>query len=182
MIPNNEELEKFYELHGKYYHHFVAIGLKYGWSIEDLKDIISQMFLDLIEKNIQIATIAHPKAFLTTVFRRKLIDNARKNNKESGLRQQISYLSATEEYENYRFEEDSELQKKIQTAYAKLPPRCRKVIFLTFYRGLSTEEIRRQLGLSSRTVYNNLFEALKLLRTSISKRDVVPAFLLLYYF
>lgn len=173
MVPNKEELERFYELYEKYFRHFITIGLKYGWAIEDLKDIISQTFLDLIEKNIQITTITNPRAFLTTVFKRKLIDNARKNARELTERQRLSLQMQNEIYKEHRFEEDTETNQKIRNAFKKLPPRCQKVIFLKFYRGLSTKQISQQTGISVRSVYNNLFEAIKLLKTSITQKDIV---------
>jgi RNA polymerase sigma-70 factor (ECF subfamily) len=43
------------------------------------------------------------------------------------------------------------------------------VIDLKFYKGLSTEQIAAQTGLSKRTVYNNMFEGVKLLRAELNK-------------
>lgn len=176
MIPNRKELERFYELHDKYYHHFITIGLRYGWAIEDLKDIISQTFLDLIEKNIQITNVINPQAYLTTVFKRKLIDNARKNSRELTELQKLSLQTENEIYREQKLEEDPEATQKIRKAFLKLPPRCQKVIFLKFYKGLSSKEIAQQTGISTRSVYNNLFEALKLLKENITQKDIAASF------
>ena len=60
------------------------------------------------------------------------------------------------------------LIKAIRKAYDNLPGRCRKVIYLKFYAGLTTEQIAVQTGLTKRSVYNNLFEGVKLLRADLS--------------
>jgi hypothetical protein len=49
-----------------------------GCNKKDLGDIISQFILDLLEKNIAHHTIRNPQAYLSTAFRRKLIDHYRK--------------------------------------------------------------------------------------------------------
>jgi len=64
-------------------------------------------------------------------------------------------------------QQKAELIQKIKAVYEKLPPRCKKVIFYKFYEGLTTEQIAQKTGLSQRSVYNNLFEGLKLLRADL---------------
>jgi RNA polymerase sigma-70 factor (ECF subfamily) len=42
------------------------------------------------------------------------------------------------------------------------------VIDLKYYQNLTTEEIALQTGLTKRSVYNNLFEGIKLLREELN--------------
>jgi RNA polymerase sigma-70 factor (ECF subfamily) len=62
-----------------------------------------------------------------------------------------------------KMETNTALIDAVREAYKKLPARCRKVIDLKYYQGLTTEEIALQTGLTKRSVYNNLFEGIKLL-------------------
>ena len=172
VSPSASELQMLYSLHGKYFGLLMNIGLKYGWTREDIKDIINQMFLDFIDQKVQINAIINPKAYLTVTFRRKLVDIARKNNKAKQLH---DFLISEEEYETgideiieqeqYR----AEMSKKIKIIFEKLPPRCKKVISLKFYDGLTTEQIAEKTGISRRSVYNNLFEGLKLLKAALAE-------------
>src|SRR5437762_2409673 len=57
------------------------IGLRFGYSRDELKDLISQFFLDMLEKNIDFTSVTNPQAYLVTAFKRKLIDYYR-NNKQ----------------------------------------------------------------------------------------------------
>lgn len=170
--PSASELQMLYSLHGKYFGLLMNIGLRYSWTREDLKDIINQMFLDLIDQKVQINAIINPKAYLTTTFRRRLVDAARRNSK---MKQLHDFLINQEEYEtgvdeiieHEQFR--AEMSKKIKIIFQKLPPRCKKVISLKFYDGLTTEQIAEKTGISRRSVYNNLFEALKLLKAGLAE-------------
>ena len=95
VSPSASELQMLYSLHGKYFGLLMNIGLKYGWTREDIKDIINQMFLDFIDQKVQINAIINPKAYLTVTFRRKLVDIARKNNKAKQLH---DFLISEEEF------------------------------------------------------------------------------------
>lgn len=191
MTPIEDDLQIFYDLHRTYYDHLIHIGVRFGWNREDLKDIINQMFLDLIDQGIQAQTIINPKAYLTTTFRRKLIDIIRRNNK---TREVHDFLMREEDYESgvediiVEQQQKAEMVKKIKAVYEKLPARCKKVIFHKFYEGLTTIQIAEKTGLSQRSVYNNLFEGLKLLRADLVQvkhagtASVFPLLLLLIEF
>ena len=149
------------------------MGLRLGYKKEELSDIISQFFLDLLEKNIDPHTIDNPKAYLSTAFRRKLIDHYRSSSKKSFVDVSIipeDYTEPSVQQVLEQVQTNTELISQIRKAYKKLPDRCQKVIYLKFYQGLTTEQIAEQTGLCKRTVYNNLFEGIKLLRVDLNQQ------------
>ncbi len=152
--------------------HFMNMGLKLGYNEDEINDFINQFYLDLLEKNVNSSAIINPRAYLSVAFKRKLIDHYRKDGKNRFINaeeiiDEMEIPSVQETLE--QVQENAELIDKIRDAYRKLPARCQKVIHLRFYKGLSTEEIAAQTGLSKRTVYNNMFEGVKLLRTELNK-------------
>ena len=56
----------------------------------------------------------------------------------------------------------------LQSYLNELPARQKELIFMKFYEGLSYDEIVQQTGLSHRTVYNKIHEALKKLKLDIA--------------
>ncbi len=153
--------------------HFLAMGLRLGYRQEEVSDVISQFFLDLLEKNIDPHTIDNPQAYLSTAFRRKLIDHYRSSSKKSFVDASIipeHYAEPSVQQVLEQVQTNTELISRIRKAYKKLPDRCQKVIYLKFYQGLTTEQIAEQTGLSKRTVYNNLFEGVKLLRVDLNQQ------------
>lgn len=152
--------------------HFMNMGLKLGYKEDEINDFINQFYLDLLEKNVNFNSIINPRAYLSIAFKRKLIDHYRKNRKSRFINaediiNEIEIPSVQETLE--QVQANTELIEKIRQAYQKLPARCQKVIDLKFYQGLSTEQIAAQTGLSKRTVYNNMFEGVKLLRAELNK-------------
>lgn len=158
---------QFHNWYESFHGNLMDMGLNYGYQQDEIKDMINQFFLDLLEKEIDPVSIQNPKAYLSTAFRRKLIDHYRTHGKK-----QLVFIKADDEHYSgasiqdtiEKIEYNSALIHAIHKAFKKLPARCRKVIDLKYYQGLSTEQIVAQTGLTKRSVYNNLFEGIKLLR------------------
>ncbi|MGN6532511.1 MAG: RNA polymerase sigma factor [Ginsengibacter sp.] len=167
-LNTTDQFQQWYET---YQCSFMSIGIGLGYQRDEVKDMINQFYLDLIEKKTDPASIQNPKAYLSTAFRRKLIDHYRKsckipltisvNNEDHAEPSKQQILE--------QLESNTELINNLRSAYRKLPARCRKVIDLKFYQGLTTEEIVLQTGLNKRSVYNNLFEGVKLLRAELNQ-------------
>ena len=66
----------------------------------------------------------------------------------------------------------------IERAISALPDRCQEVFRLSYIDGLSHKEIAQKLGISTSTVDNQVFKALRILRDKLSS-NVFAALLLL---
>jgi len=44
------------------------IGLHLGYNREELKDLVNQFFLDMLEKKIDFSSVTNPQAYLVTAF------------------------------------------------------------------------------------------------------------------
>lgn len=151
---------------------FLNIGAEFGFQQEEIKDFINQFFLGLLEKNIDTTLIQNPHAYLSTAFRRKLIDHHRKYGNKRLVPlfpNQPGFVTESIQDTLEHLEANSALITAIRKAFEKLPTRCRKVIYLKYYEGLSTEDIARKAGLTKRSVYNNLFEGIKILREELNQ-------------
>jgi|GEM_PF-915754 len=153
-----------------YHSHLTNMCTRLGYGAEETKDAIHQFFLDLLEKKLEPASIENPQAYLSVAFRRKLIDLHRSSSKQ--IVNKISdvsdtYTSPSIQDTIEQIQANTELVAKIRKAYHNLPERCRKVIYLKFFEGLTTEQIAERTGLRKRSVYNNLFEGVKLLRAEL---------------
>jgi RNA polymerase sigma factor (sigma-70 family) len=169
-VTSSQQIESWYE---SFRPLFINMGLKLGYKKDELSDIISQLFLDLLEKNIDTHTIDNPRAYLSTAFRRKLVDYHRSVIKNRFVDEEKILAEYSEPSVQDRLQQvqaNTELIDQIRTAYRKLPNRCQKVIYLKFYKGLTTDQIAQQTGLSKRTVYNNLFEGVKMLRHELNQQ------------
>ena len=75
------------------------------------------------------------------------------------------------EAELIRKDQQSHLFRVLMNHISDLPNRQRELIVLKFYEGLTYEEIVQRTGLSHRTVYNKIHEALKKLKLDIATRQ-----------
>ena len=160
----SQQFDNWYET---FQYIFINMGLKLGYRQDEINDIINQFFLDLLEKQINLLSIQNPQAYLSTAFKRKLIDHYRKYGKGRLVvlkADDQGHAGASIQDTIEQIEANTALVNAIRMAYEKLPARCRKVIDLKYYQGLTTDEIVLQTGLTKRSVYNNLFEGIKLLR------------------
>ncbi|HRP32715.1 MAG TPA: sigma-70 family RNA polymerase sigma factor [Agriterribacter sp.] len=164
--------ERFLALYQKYYHTLLFIGLKEIKDAQLVKDAIQQLFLYLWEKRGNIRTATNVKSYLITSFLRKLSDDWKKTSRTSNL-QVVGAAYTTEEpitpeESLIQKEEHRRCVERLRIHINDLPSRQRELIFMKFYEGLSYDEIVQQTGLSHRTVYNKIHEALKKLRVDVS--------------
>ncbi len=145
-----------------------AIACYFGYTTEEAEDIVQQFFLDLLQKNIA-DHIQNPEAYVVTAFKRKLIDLHRDAQRKGALYEIESfYIPSTQEIIE-RLETDEHLVNHIAEAYKKLPARYRKVIYMKYYKGYSTEKIVSLTGFTHQTVYNNLSKGIQHLRQNLQK-------------
>ena len=163
-------LQAIYE---RNYDGLMKIGRLYRIPEVEIEDIINQTFLDFAEKKIDFSTIFNPDGYVATSYKRKLIDFYR--------RKKYSKINSLVDCSNLEFEdglslslEEKETQaeniEKLYELFKKIPPRCQKVIFLKYYRHLSNEKIASETGLSVQTIYNNLSEGIKKLRSGFKNK------------
>lgn len=145
----------------------LAMACQKGYSYEESKDVVQQFFLDLIQK--ETGDVRNPEAFLLTAFRNRLIDLHRLHHQVPAMDEKAVIVpSALEIIED--LESNRELVDKIANAYKKLPARYRRVIYLKYYRGLTTEQIVDITGLTYQTVYNNLSKGIRQLRLNLENK------------
>lgn len=70
-----------------------------------------------------------------------------------------------EEYLIHKHDQ-ANISATLKSLISTLPERQKELIVLRFYEGLSYEEIVTRTGLTQRTVYNKIYEALKKLKLS----------------
>ena len=149
-----------------------AIACHFGYTVEEAEDIVQQFFLDLLQKDLT-TEVRDPEAYIVTAFKRRLIDLHRSQQRKGDYRdiELFNIPSAQEIIE--KLETDEELINHIADAYKKLPARLRRVIYMKYYQGYSTEKIVSATGFTHQTVYNNLSKGIQQLRQNLHKEKVL---------
>ncbi|MVT07858.1 RNA polymerase sigma factor [Chitinophaga tropicalis] len=157
--------------YAQFHVHLIHVATRWGYGEEESRDLVQQFFLELLQKNVTPTVVQHPRTYLTRAFTHKLIDHYRRTKAvlhKASLMETSSYEPSV--LENLvRIQSNEELLASVRAAYNRLPARCQKVIHLKYYEGLTTEQISARTGLNTRTVYNNLYEGIRLLREEMKR-------------
>jgi RNA polymerase sigma-70 factor (family 1) len=87
--------------------------------------------------------------------------------------------SASNFNDGYEKIRSAELESMVEGALTKLPKRCREIFYLSRKENLSNDQIAQNLGISKRTVENQITSALRYLR--VYSKDLYLILILMGY-
>jgi RNA polymerase sigma-70 factor (family 1) len=145
------------------------------------EEIVQDVFLKLWTNRQDVAQKDSPSSWLFTVAAHSSLSFLRRVSIERHyidrikLQMQQTWEQNPTEDQLFLAEDEALLRKAIDT----LPPQQQLVYTLSRQAGLSHKEIAEKLGISPNTVKNHLVAALKTLRESIRKANII--FLVLFF-
>lgn len=157
-----------------YYKPLVRYGTTFLKDSDEAEDIVQQVFVSLWEKRSELAIHTSIRAVLY-----KSVQNACLN-KIKHLKIRNSYaeeFKATTAHENSSDPAQvNELNERIQQAMESMPEQCGRIFKMSRFEQLRYQEIADQLGLSVKTVENQMGKALKIVREEL--KDYLPLLIL----
>ncbi len=159
----DEVFEHLFKTHFKGMHAYACTLLRDSSLAEEIVQIV---FVKLYEKAAHIRIETSLEAYLyRSVYYESL--NHRKHEKVRSRYQAF----AMHHFDNTSpFTENSthkELQAGLQKALTELPEQCRTIFQLSRFEGLKYVEIAQRLGISAKTVENQMGKALRVLRLKL---------------
>jgi RNA polymerase sigma-70 factor (ECF subfamily) len=169
----------FEQVFRKYYAGLCAYGRSILHDADEAEEIVQNVFVSIWEKREEIEITQSLKSYLYRAVHNHCLNRikhqkVRDEHQQYALHyQEVSYESVSQTvYKN-------ELEKQLAKAIEKLPEQCRIIFKLSRFDELRYQEIADQLGLSVKTVENQIGKALKILRTELA--DYLPILGLLYW-
>ena len=130
------------------------------------EDIAQDVFFELWRKRNILNINASFGAYLRRAARNKSLNYIRDRKINPEGEDQLPHRSEAQTDANRKLEVQ-DLQNSIDQAINDLPERCRQIFSLSRYEDLSYQEIADQLGISIKTVENQISKALRLLREAL---------------
>lgn len=164
-------LEDNIELIFKKYYKFVCASIYRLIPDSNLaEDLAQDVFADLWRKRSTIKIKTSLKAYLRKTAVNRALNHIRKkhvltNADDTDVLLNIPAMKQSESLEYV------ELQQYINKAIDKLPNRCRIVFMLSRFEEYSYKEISEELGISRKTVENQISRALKSLRKALKSYE-----------
>lgn len=158
----------FNDLFAAYYTKMVTFAQQYVKQLELAEEISSELFVKLWLKRNQLSKVLNPEVYLYVAIKNACLNSIRTAKKRSILSYEADNVTLELIGSSNSKLEDKELEKLLDEAVNSLPQQ-RKIIFkLIKEDGLKTNEVAVILGLSKRTVENQLYKAVKSLAETIS--------------
>ncbi len=131
------------------------------------KDIVQEIFVWLWDRRANLE-IKNLKSYLKAAVRFKIANYIRSGQiRESFFVELAAFNSSVNFSSAEELIEVNELRTIIQQAIAELPAKCREIYLLKREEKLSNQEIAERLGISIKTVENQMTIALKRIRTAV---------------
>lgn len=169
------EKQGLYECFNIFYDDLYRFGLSLYKNPELVKEGIHNLFIELWHIKHKLGAVQNIQQYILTIFKRTLYKTCRQFSEETQtgcLTTDPSTESTLSEpsYEAILIasQQDEHLKKRLQKALDQLSPRQKEIIRLRYFDMVAFKDIAWQTGLSERTVYNTLHNAIKVLRDVIS--------------
>jgi RNA polymerase sigma-70 factor (family 1) len=135
---------------------------------DEAEEVVQTMFCRLWEQRNALDITISVQAYLFRSVRNACLNHIKKMKIRDNYKvTNLENLNQNPEYQPDRTTH-SELSKKLEKAIAELPEQCRLVFKLSRFEELKYKEIAEQLGISIKTVENQMGKALKVLRFKLA--------------
>jgi len=164
---DKKQKEQFEEIFHLHYSPLCNYVMKVTGSDILAEDIVQNLFIQLWQAN-SLDKIQNLERYLLRCVKFKCIDHFRK--KKQG--RVIGLDSLTHEVvESANEITEDEIEPLLHYFAAKLPSKTRQVFLLSRQSGLTYKQIAEKLGVSIKTVENQMVNALKQMRTILKSND-----------
>lgn len=159
-------------IYNKFWKELYVVAYRRLQSEENTEDILQDLFLSLLERDINLDNEQSVRALLHKRLKSRIIDFFRK---EVIIATYQDYSLRTPYEVSYSDTElmNRELENIVQQEIRNLPEKMKEIFLLSREEHLSIEEIARRLEITEKTVRNQLSTALKRIKTTIHRYKAV---------
>ncbi len=177
----NNTIEAFDALFHKYSEKLFRFSFSLLKNKEDAQGIVQEAFLRIWKKREEVDSTKSFKSFLFTISYNLIVDQLRLRLKDQEYRKSLVHYFESEKFELTNELDYDKIVQQVRNAVQELPPKRKQIYTLSREVGLSHKEIAARLGISVKTVENQITLALKHIKTKLGS-GVFPAILYLVLF
>lgn len=134
------------------------------------KDIVQEVMVRLWERRNQISIKGSLKGYLFKSCHNQFLLHLRKQKKQPDLLDKVRWETIYESYFEKK-EEDFYMKSarlKLEELIDKLPPKCKEIFIMNKLERRKYREIAQDMGISIKTVENQMSKALRIIRENAS--------------
>lgn len=174
IVGSVSAYDELFKIYGIRVYKFAFSYLK---SKEDAEEIVQNSFFKIWDRRKTLDCYQCFKTFLFTIAFNEIMTQFRNKAKEKKYREYY-LINASAYFDLEQIILCNDLQNQIEKVIQKLPPRRRQIFIMRKEDHLTYKEIAEELGISSKTVENNLNQAVKFLKSRLEKSALLFLFLI----
>ena len=169
-------LSAFEKVFREYYEPLVRYGNTFLRDSDETEDVVQQVFVSLWEKRVQIDIHTSIRSMLYTSVRNACLNKIKHQKVRSVYAAEIKRTHSEEDATDTA--QLNELNQRIEAAIASMPEQCGRIFRMSRFDQLRYQEIADQLGLSVKTVENQMGKALRIIREALA--EYLPLLILFF--
>jgi RNA polymerase sigma-70 factor (family 1) len=136
---------------------------------DDAEEEVQGLFLAFWERRETILISTSLKAYLYRSVHNRCLNRIKHLSIREDHRQHVQYVGDAPTLSPMDALAGQELSRRIDEAMKQLPEQCRRVFYLSRFEELRYGEIAERLGISAKTVENQIGKALRILRVELAE-------------
>lgn len=167
MLQQKEKLISFFDSH---YKELFQFGMRLSNNSTIVEDSIQDLFLKFCESPDIVNNINSPENYLKLSLKRAILKKSSNSQNSVELSSNLIGISVPS-YEEKLINSQTTVQNSlaIKKCLNQLTYSQRTIITMRFYKSMDYEAISERLCISKRTVYNQVHDAMKKLRSALKE-------------
>ena len=165
-LLNKGSTDAFRTLYNRYGRRIYLFAFGYLKSDADAEELLQDVFLKLWEKRSLLDDQRNLKAYLFKIAVNAIYDFIRRKNIERAF---IDFNASPKSFSDETWQDVvyNDMLSQIEGLMQRMPEQRRRIFKLSKVEGLSNDEIAIKLGLSKRTIENQLYRATVFLKENL---------------
>ena len=185
--PDNDLLDRIREgdrgafatLFGRYGVSLVQYATTIVKDADEAQDIVQQLFVQLWVKRAELLISTSLKSYLYRAVHNGSLNKIRQHAVKESYAGDPVYTGGSAAASAAQRMESKEVSEAVERAIAELPEQCRNIFRLSRFEELKYQQIADRMGLSVKTVENQMGKALKHMRGRLKEFMVILFYCLL---
>ncbi len=160
------------EIYQQHYLGLMNYGRMFLEDREQVNDCFIEMLIRLWERRTTLPAVENVRSYLMTSFRRMILDRVKADAKRATKHSELQHNSEDHQqsYEDFllRLQWDQQLKTKLENALTKLTERQLQLVRMKFFEDLDYDEIAERCGITKRTAYNIIYDAISTLKKELN--------------
>ncbi len=166
LLASNDE-KSIDLLFDKYYTYLCNVIYRVINDSDYAEDIVQEIFMDIWKKREKINVQTSLRAYLRRAAVNRSLNHIRKQRMKFDDDEDAVLDIESSTIDGQTTMEKNELERRIHESIDALPPKCKLVFSMSRFENMSYQEIADALGISIKTVENQISKALRILRSAV---------------